>query len=113
VEDASGEVWRNIDAALNAGLRGLPGGSSLARLLAAAPGKRNNKDRPRLSEQEILAWARAFHARHGRWPKANSGPVVEAPGETWSAINAALIRGLRGLPGGESLYWLLLEYGLC
>lgn len=34
IEDSSGERWFNIDQALRKGLRGLPNGSSLARLLA-------------------------------------------------------------------------------
>jgi hypothetical protein len=34
IEDSPGEQWFNIDQALRKGLRGLPGGSSLARLLA-------------------------------------------------------------------------------
>jgi hypothetical protein len=33
VPEAPGEVWRNLDAALYRGGRGLPGGGSLARLL--------------------------------------------------------------------------------
>jgi hypothetical protein len=33
VADAPGEKWVNIDQALRAGVRGLPGGDSLARLL--------------------------------------------------------------------------------
>jgi hypothetical protein len=35
VPEAPGETWRNIDAALRDGSRGLPGGSSLSRLLRA------------------------------------------------------------------------------
>ena len=35
----AGETWQAINAALREGLRGLPGGSSLARLLAAASGR--------------------------------------------------------------------------
>jgi hypothetical protein len=37
--------------------------------------------------------------------------VADAPGETWAAINTALVRGHRGLPGGSSLSWLLSESG--
>ena len=38
-----------------------------------------------------------------------SGPVAEAPEETWRAVNMALAQGHRGLPGGSSLSRLLDE----
>jgi hypothetical protein len=37
--------------------------------------------------------------------------VREAPGLTWHAINLALYKGLRGLPGGDSLSRLLVRHG--
>jgi hypothetical protein len=57
--------------------------------------------------EQILAWADAYRARTGRWPTARSGPVPEAPGETWSGIDRGLRVGGRGLPGGYSLARLL------
>jgi hypothetical protein len=36
-----------------------------------------------------------------------SGEIPEAPGEDWRAVNFALYRGFRGLPGGNSLAKLL------
>jgi hypothetical protein len=63
--------------------------------------------RPPLSVEQILAWADAHCARTGSWPTPHSGPVPEAPGETWSAVQAALYQALRGLPGGGSLARLL------
>jgi hypothetical protein len=62
---------------------------------------------PVLTVQQILAWADAHHERTGRWPTRNSGPVPEAPGETWERLNCALSEGCRGLPGGDSLSRLL------
>jgi hypothetical protein len=53
--------------------------------------------------RQVLAWARAHRGRTGRWPNQGSGPVSEAPGETWLAIDNALRFGRRGLPGGEGL----------
>ncbi|HZU39320.1 MAG TPA: hypothetical protein VFA18_25565, partial [Gemmataceae bacterium] len=105
------ETWNGVDAALRAGGRGLPGGSSLARLLAEHRGVRNKKDLPRLTVQQILAWADAHYRRTGDWPTARSGPVADAPGETWGAIDMALYRASRGLPGGTSLCRLLEEHG--
>jgi hypothetical protein len=108
IHDAPGETWRAVDAALLIGRRGLPGGSSLARLLAKQRGVRNPKQLPPLSIPQVLRWARAHRRRTGHWPTRASGPVVEAPGETWSAVHAALATGCRGLPAGETLARLLL-----
>jgi hypothetical protein len=65
--------------------------------------------RPQLTVAQILAWADAHHRRTGRWPGLNSGPVEEAPRETWRAISQALRNGFRGLPGGSSLVQLLAQ----
>jgi hypothetical protein len=40
VHAAAGETWRALNKALSAGTRGLPGGSSLSRLLAEHRGRR-------------------------------------------------------------------------
>jgi hypothetical protein len=66
--------------------------------------------RPPLTEKQILAWADAHFARTGRWPSTYSGPVTDAPGETWGKINSALYDGFRGLPGGDSLAKLLYRH---
>jgi hypothetical protein len=60
-----------------------------------------------LSVAQILAWADAYYERTGRWPNSKSGPIPEAPGETWNAVNLALYLGYRGLPVGDSLGKLL------
>src|SRR5262249_8987014 len=93
------ETWDGVDWALRAGRRGLPGGSSLARLLAEHRGVRNEKALPPLTVPAIKTWIVAHYRRAGRWPTRASGPVVEAPGETWKAVEAALRRGGRGLSG--------------
>src|SRR5262249_7736531 len=87
--------------------RGLPGGSSLALLLADKRGARNVWSVPQLSLAEILTWADVWHTRTGNWPTLESGPIPEAPGETWNAFNHALRRGSRSLPRGYSLAQLL------
>ena len=97
--EGSEETWAIVNMALCKGLRGLPGGSSLARLLA-----KHRPVRPRrLSLRKIRAWARAHREATGRWPDAYAGPVRGVPDETWSAVDAALKFGHRGLPGGSSL----------
>jgi hypothetical protein len=119
-ESPSGDTWASVNAALRMGGRGLPapgpGDSfvSLARLLADRHGgKLPRYAPPSLTVEMILAWADSHVARTGSWPIADSGPVVDAPGETWVGIDAALFRGGRGLPAGQSLKRLLqVERGI-
>ena len=108
--DADGEKWSNVDSSLKGGNRGLPGGSSLATLLAQHRGVRNHKALPHLTPALILSWADEHHHRTGNWPKSASGPVVAAPGETWSGIESAFLVGGRGLQNGWSLARLLAEH---
>jgi hypothetical protein len=103
------ETWCIVHGALARGTRGLPGGSSLARLLAEHRGVRNPQDPPRLTVDQILEWADAYHERTDSWPRQTSGPVYGVVDETWAKINASLRKGLRGLPGGSSLAQLLAE----
>jgi hypothetical protein len=98
-----------VATAMFEGLRGLSGYRSLAQLLSAERGVRNHLALPRLTIEEILGWAEGHRARTGQWPKPNSGNVSEAPGETWKAIEMALIGGGRGLRGRSSLARLLAK----
>jgi hypothetical protein len=101
VAEGSEETWAIVNMALINGHRGLPGGSSLARLLAE-----HRPVRPRrLTLQKIRAWADAHRQATGRWPDAHAGPVRGVPDETWAAVDAALKFGRRGLPGGTSLHF--------
>ena len=107
VAEAPEESWEGIDQALRQGERGLPGGSSLTRLLAERRGTRDPKAPPPLDQ--ILAWADAFHAANGRWPIAAPIAVAEAPDESWDRIDQALRRGARAMSVGSSLAHLLAE----
>jgi hypothetical protein len=111
VADSDGETWNGVDTALHLGRRGLPGGSSLSRLLAQQRGARNPKQLPPLSVPQILRWARAHRRRTGRWPTQASGAIPEAPGESWSAIHSALATGCRGLPAGLTLARVIANQG--
>src|SRR5438445_12249219 len=71
------------------------------------PASSDRKDRSPLAPEQVLAWADAFYARHGRWPQASSGLIEGAAGETWLGVDAALRQGHCGLPGGSSLYRLI------
>lgn len=107
VEDAPAETWLGINLALSRGNRGLPGGSSLAQLLADKRGVRNQADLPALTEEQILFWADSYQQDTANWPNQDSGRIPDAPGETWAAVNNSLKMGLRGLSGGSSLAKLL------
>jgi len=110
VSEAPELTWRAVNMALLMGHRGLPGGQSLARVLARKRGKLSHVTKPSLTVRQVLAWARAYRVRNGRWPTASSGEIAEAPGTTWMAVNAALDRGNRGLPGCSSLSRLLRQH---
>jgi hypothetical protein len=79
IAGALGETWARVDNALKVGVRGLPGGSSLVRLLAQRRDLRNVRALPHLTDKLILAWADAHFRRTGKWPNQSSGPVSEAP----------------------------------
>ena len=111
VEGVRGENWRAVNRALARGLRGLPGGSSLSRLLRERRGRRQAERKAPLTTGRVLGWAEAHLRRTGRWPCLDSGPVAGAPGERWRAIDSALRAGCRGLPGGGSLAQLLRNHG--
>ena len=66
--EAPGEHWGSLISAIHEGQRGLPGGSTFAQLLIKHRGHRSKGHAPRLSIPQILAWAEAFHTRHGKWP---------------------------------------------
>jgi superfamily II DNA or RNA helicase len=104
------ETWAAVDGALKMGTRGLPGGSSLAKLLAEHLGVRNIQNLPVWTEEQILALMDVHHEETGQWPRVKSGPIKNVPGETWTNLDQALVKGLRGLPGGSSLAKLLFKY---
>jgi hypothetical protein len=57
VTGALDETWVNIDRALRKGLHGLPGGWSLAQLLAEHRGMRNRTRLPPFTTRQVLARA--------------------------------------------------------
>jgi len=102
------EKWLNINTVLRLGLRGLPGGDSLAQLLKRERGVDNvETPLPPLTEDKVCRWAESHCRQTESWPTADSGPVQAEPGETWDGVNTALGKGLRGLPGGDTLANLL------
>jgi hypothetical protein len=110
VAGVPGETWRRVAVALREGGRGLPGGDTLARLLARRRGARTVWTAPPLTVPQVLAWADEHRRRTGRWPTKESGPVEGVAGETWSAVATALRKGGRGLPGGDTSGRLLARH---
>ena len=107
VWETADEKWINIDSCLRLGFRGLRPGGSLARLLAKRRGKRNRKALPKYTISRILKWADDRHVQTGSWPHNKDGPIAGTSGESWWAVDMALRKGLRGLPGGSSLARIL------
>ena len=103
VDGVPGETWSAVDTALITGRRGLRRATTLARLLIEHRGPKARNRPPRLTLEQVQAWADAHHAATGRWPTALTGAVPEAPGESWRNIEQALREGHRGLPRGLSL----------
>jgi hypothetical protein len=108
IAEAPGETWGGVDKALRYGRRGFRGGSSLSRLMYQCRGVAREYRRTLVvSEQEIVAWADAYHEQHGAWPNSGAGPIDGASVPTWAAVDAALRVGLHGLKGGSLLAKLL------
>src|SRR5262249_6262774 len=97
------ENWRGVENALRVGLRGLPGGSSLAQLLEAKCNVPNRMNLRKLSRRLIVTLAKEFFEKPGSWPTTDSGDVDGVEALTWNAVDQALRKGSRGLPGGSSL----------
>ncbi len=107
VKEAPGETWSGLTQSLHHGGRGLPPSGSLAKLLAKHSRKRNRAQLPRLTYNQVLAWADRHHRRTGNWPTRHSGPVDDSPEDTWGKINYAMKVGYRGFKGNLSLAGLL------
>lgn len=103
IPETRGESWRKIDKALRCGERGLPGGNTLAKLIARHRGLRYHLALPPLTDEKILRWARAYRRRRGRWPNRDSGPIPNSNGETWGGVGRSLRLGRRGLKRRISL----------
>ena len=75
IPEAAGESRRRINVALCEGKRGLPKGKPLTQVLAQHRGRRSKAGLPKLSVPQILAWADAHFAEHGKWPGAAAGEI--------------------------------------
>ena len=112
VEGTLQEKWKNLDASLRRGYRGLPGGSSLALLLAERRGKPHQGQQrkffvlSRFSNGRMLTMVAPGNGR-----ACVKGPIINAPDETWDGSRYGLVgANLRSLPGGLSLAKLLFQH---
>lgn len=71
--------------------------------------ERLGAEKPDLTEEMIVEAAKRYYAETGKWPTSHSGDAsVYFPfSETWSAVDACLRNGCRGLTGHGSLAQLL------
>jgi len=108
--DGADTTWEGVNTALRKGTCGLPGGDSLARVLARHRNVTHTRRiLPELTKKQILEWADAHKRRTGRWPGRDSGPVAEEPDITWSTVDSYLRKGGPNLQGGTSLVQLLRQ----
>lgn len=110
-EEHKGITWTIVNTALEVGTRGLPGGSSLAKLIDNKMGIANPMNLPPLSEKLIVNWVAQFIDIHKEKPLRSSGVIEFASGEhkgiTWFAVDSALKRGKRGISEKSSLASLI------
>lgn len=109
IAGTNGEKWSALQTALHEGRRGLRGGSSLPRLLAAKRRAPHRLLTQRFSVKKILAAADAYHRQTGNWPHVEEDSLAPGIGEPWRRIDQALRGGTRGLPGGSSLFQVLVQ----
>ena len=81
IEEAPGEKWSNIDAALKLGYRGLEGGSSLTQLLAEKRDAQSARHLPDLTETQVLFWADAHYSAPESGPSTHQAPFRKMRGE--------------------------------
>jgi hypothetical protein len=75
----------------------------------ARPVRFRPQTRPDLTAEQILEWCDAYRARFGRWPTRRDG-TRGLPDTNWSAVDACVKNGSRGLRRGSSLAKLLLAH---
>jgi len=98
--------WQTVHYALQSGKVGSKK-TSLFKLLKSKRDARRTSPYPKLTVEQILAWADDHFQRTGEWPRVRSGPILAAPHETWQGINQDLMLVLRGLQVHTTLIHVL------
>ena len=100
------DSWASISYALASGIRGLSGGSSLAKLLEERGLKRNFLNIIYPNKEEILQAGINFRDNNdnGKFPTKEAGQVSELPSFTWGSLNEALKKvKIEGIPNKTTL----------
>jgi hypothetical protein len=86
------EKWLNINTVLRLGLRGLPGGDSLAQLLKRERGVDNVETLPPLTEEKVCRWAESHCRQTESWRRrlgvrcrSSAPPLTIAQILAWAA----------------------------
>jgi superfamily II DNA or RNA helicase len=105
------DTWGALNAAGRLGLRNLPKGRTLAKILAPIKAEFGFKvlgTRGLLSEKIILKAAEHHYQETGKWPSAiTPGRIPLLPDDTWKSIDGAGHSGSRGLGRGRTLARIL------
>jgi hypothetical protein len=101
-------TWSGINMCLTNGFRGQKAGQTLSMFIADKFKITNKSNAKNYSEKLISDWIEIFYNDHGHYPTKRSGKVDYGKDmgylfTTWSAIDACLSKGHRGLPGGSTL----------
>jgi len=106
--DRPDRTWESVQTALVKGTCGLPGGSTLHRLLARRRKARDARMTvPDLTLKKVLDWVDSHWARTNQWPRRDDGPVAECPWISWSTIHHRLMAGEWDVAPGTTLaMWL-------
>jgi hypothetical protein len=97
VHEDPAETWQAISQAMYHCRRGFQRPKySLAQLLADQRDKRNPRQLPDLTVEQILTWVAEHVRRTGQFPEPRSGPIPRT-NETWAMVASALRYGRRGL----------------
>ena len=103
IPEMEGEDFANINAALNTGIRGLPKMTGLAGLLAKERGYIHNQNKPSIELEDVINEMINYFRVNQKFPTADNKEIAGSLGCKWSALNASLHIGGRGLPKGLSL----------
>ena len=112
ISGTDGQTWGGLNSALQTGVRGRSGNSTLIEwLIGNGYNTRNIGKLPPLDDAQIRKWVDAFIAANdGKLPTQRSGVIPNSGGQTWCGLNTTLTRGARGLPGNSTLAdWLVVN----
>lgn len=103
----AGLKWSDINVGLQTGQYGLAPGLTLRVFIES-----HHRIHVRLTEKQIIQWAKLHRKNHKEYPDNQSGSVeaADADGETWANIDFALRFAQRGLEGHRSLAEFLYHY---